>query len=88
MLLDALGDPREMLLAFSVDEARHGAWQFAEQLTATPLPDRPKLIAQRALIIAELGRSIVRPRFRTNWLRRVIRTREARDPRRIIHALS
>jgi uncharacterized protein DUF5995 len=88
MLLDALGDPREMLLAFSVDEARHGAWQFAEQLAATPLPDRPELIAKRSRVIAELGRSIVRPGFRTRWLRRLIRTREARDPRRIIHALS
>ncbi len=88
MSLDALGDPREMLLAFSVDEARHGAWRFAEQLTATPLADRPRLIDKRGLVIAELGRAILRPGVRTRWVRRVIRTREPRDPRRIIDALS
>ena len=55
-------DADELLVNFSIQTARQGAWAFASRLTGLQGADYESCIATRDRRIAELGRHIARPR--------------------------
>jgi hypothetical protein len=87
--LDRVGDQHDEALAgFSVEVARNGAWDFAQQLSRADERDRPRLIAERFETVAQFGRRLELPGFPICLLTAAIRARESSDPARIIRALS
>lgn len=81
------GNRNSVLIQFSIDNARDGAWCFAEELHALPLSQRSGCITQRDQNIHKLGESIAIQsgflRF-TAWL---VHMFEWKKPARIITAL-
>lgn len=58
VLLKLSGKLDDKLINFSMKLARDGAWEFAEELSTTPLADREKCIARRDDRIAEIARYV------------------------------
>ncbi len=81
------GRSDENLFAFSVEQARAGAWRFAEQLLVQDEAQRPHLIEQRAGAIFRLGRRIAQPGFPLSWGVRAAAYLEPKDVRHIIEVL-
>ncbi|MFP4323358.1 MAG: DUF5995 family protein [Anaerolineales bacterium] len=77
----------ELLVNFSINTARDGAWRFAERLIQTPGAEREGCILARDAQVARLGHHIARTSFPLAALVRVISLREEKDIRRVIAAL-
>ncbi|MCW3121889.1 MAG: hypothetical protein JWQ38_1381 [Flavipsychrobacter sp.] len=67
-LLSLLGlhatDNNEMLIGFTIDSARDGAWCFAEDLAKQPVAQYATCIATRDTVINGLAKNIVQPSSR------------------------
>jgi hypothetical protein len=79
-LLDVVGGRTQTeLMRFSIVAARAGAWQFAEQLVATPESRWPALIADRDRRVARVGERVLRPGLRISTALLLARLRERHD---------
>ncbi len=78
----------EMLVYFSINSARDGAWRFAESLIILPDASRQATITARDAKVARLGQHIVRTHFPLSAALRLIHMREEHDIRAVIAALS
>lgn len=76
-LVPLAGHRDEMLVKFSINTAREGAWEFALQLSGTNRD--PKLIARRDQVIATLGNAIRNPGTLLRWALKPVRLAEWRS---------
>lgn len=81
-------DNNEMLIGFTIDNARDGAWCFAEDLAGKTGTEYTACIVTRDTVINGLAKNIVHPSSRmmriTLWFVHLI---EWRNPRKIIDVL-
>ncbi|GAB4574863.1 MAG: DUF5995 family protein [Anaerolineae bacterium] len=88
-MLDRLaGRLDETLVSRTITQARDAAWEFAEQLVATPPEQRADLIAMRDRQVADMAHWIARPGPIMGPLLRVICWNEGRHIDRILDALT
>ena len=62
----------DKIIQFSIQTARDGAWTFANDLNATPLEKRKALIAERDIIIENLGFKLLNPVRTLQWILNII----------------
>jgi hypothetical protein len=87
-LLDRFGGRHDdELIRFSLATARTAAWRFAVELAPLPVQHWPGPIAARDTRIASLARTILHPGDGLAAGLLLIRARESRDVRRVIHVL-
>lgn len=81
------GNSNSVLIQFSIDNARDGAWCFAEELYAKTVADRPTEIKARDQNVLAIGKSLINQtgflRF-TVWL---IHLFEWKNPAKVIELL-
>lgn len=87
-LLDRIGKGREdKIITFSIDIARDEAWVFANQLQRAP--DKARTVAERDIIIANLGRKLTTTKSRLlRWVIGFIRFFESKNASRIVIVLA
>jgi hypothetical protein len=87
-VLDLLaGHSDEMLVRFSMERARDGAWELAEQLAALPASRRAEAIESRDVRIAVLAEGLARPGLIASVLALVPRLLERGNPADVTRAL-
>lgn len=88
-ILDPLtGRLDEMLVNFSINLARDGAWKFAKEYYITNVNHKAKAVADRDFTIARLAESVASPK--NNWMNMVIgviRFFENKDNNRVMDVL-
>jgi len=74
-----------ILIQFSINNARDGAWSFAEDLfTKTNQPTYPECITKRDDTIAQLGTSLLEPKGVLRFTRWLIHLFEWRNAAKVI----
>lgn len=82
----AAGQFDEMIACWTIERARHGAWELAERLAAAP-DDEDRLIADRDRKVAAIGTRILRPSLPTRLAVAAASLRESGDVRSVADAL-
>ena len=88
-ILDPLaGQLDEMLVNFSINLARDGAWKFAKAYYITNVNHKAKAVADRDFTIARLAENVASPKSRwMNMVIGIIRVFESKDNSRVMDAL-
>jgi hypothetical protein len=87
-LLDRFGGRTDQtLIRFSIEIARHRAWELAMQLAAAPSDERGEIIATRDMATARLTKTILTPGPYLPVGLLFIRLRESNDVRQVIDLL-
>jgi len=81
------GDSSSILIQFSIDNARDGAWCFAEELVTKKGADYQACIAKRDQTIYRLGGGLVRTTGFMNFTIWLIHLFEWKSPAKIINVL-
>ncbi|MGV3589844.1 MAG: DUF5995 family protein [Adhaeribacter sp.] len=78
----------ELLVQFSINLARDGAWRFAQELNSKTATEYPICLAARDNCIAQLGKNLARPRgLLLKYTLKAIRATENQPPSQIINLL-
>jgi hypothetical protein len=75
-ILKWTGEFDDLIVDFSMEVARNGAWEFAVELSNTPESQQPTLIISRDERIAEIGDLVTNPGFLPSLIFKIIRLGE------------
>ncbi|WP_207425123.1 DUF5995 family protein [Pedobacter sp. SYSU D00535] len=81
------GNNNSVLIQFSIDNARDGAWCFAEELYEKAASERPQVIEERDKTILRLGESIVGQSGFLKFTAWLVHLFEWKTPAKVINVL-
>ncbi len=75
-ILKLTGRLDNLIVDFSMELARDGAWRFAKQLAEAPAKDWPNIITERDEAVAKVGKIVTKPGFLLGFLLKIVRLSE------------